>query len=62
MNQHYNLALTGLRGGSVAEWLLCWTQAVVGPGFKLQPRRCRVTVLGKLFTPIVHLFTNQQNW
>jgi len=25
-----------------------------GPGFKLQPRRCRVTVLGKLFTPIVH--------
>ena len=25
----------------------------VGPGFILQPRRCRVTVLGKLFTPIV---------
>ena len=24
-----------------------------GPGFKSQPRRCRVTVLGKLFTPIV---------
>jgi len=23
-----------------------------GPGFKLQPR-CRVTVLGKLFTPIM---------
>jgi len=22
----------------------------VGPGFKSQPRRCRVTVLGKLFT------------
>jgi len=22
------------------------------PGFKSQPRRCRVTVLGKLFTPI----------
>ena len=22
-----------------------------GPGFKLQSRRCRVTVLGKLFTP-----------
>jgi len=34
----------------------------VGPGFKLQPRRCRVTVLGKLFTPIVPLFTKQQNW
>jgi len=28
-----------------------------GPGFKSQPRRCRVTVLGKLFTPIVPLFT-----
>jgi len=28
----------------------------VGPGFKSQPRRCQVTVLGKLFTPIVPLF------
>ena len=34
----------------------------VGPRFKSQPRRCRVTVLGKLFTPIVPLFTKQQNW
>ena len=33
-----------------------------GPGFKSQPRRCRVTVLGKLFTPIVLLFTKQRNW
>ena len=32
-----------------------------GPGFKSQPRRCRITVLGKLFTPIVPLFTKQQN-
>ena len=33
------------------------------PGFKSQPRRCRVTVLGKLsFTPIVTLFNKQQNW
>ena len=31
-----------------------------GPGFKSQPRRCQV--LGKLFTPIVPLFTKQQNW
>jgi len=31
-------------------------------GFKSQPRRCRVTVLGRLFTPIVPLFTKQQNW
>ena len=28
-----------------------------GPGFKSQPQRRRVTVLGKLFTPIVPLFT-----
>jgi len=34
----------------------------VGPGFKSQPRRCRATVLDKLFTPIVPLFTKQQNW
>ena len=33
-----------------------------GPGFKSQPRRCRVTVSGKLFTPIVLLFTEQRNW
>ena len=31
-----------------------------GPGFKSQSRRCRVAVLGKLFTPIVPLFTKQQ--
>jgi len=34
----------------------------VGPEFKSQLRRCRVTVLGKLFTPIVPLFTKQRNW
>ena len=33
-----------------------------GPGFISQPRRRRVTVLGKLFTPIVPLFTKQRNW
>jgi len=33
-----------------------------GPGFKSQPRLCRVTVLGELFTPIVPLFTMQRNW
>ena len=32
------------------------------PEFKSQSRCCRVTVLGKLFTPIVPLFTKQQNW
>jgi len=30
-----------------------------GRGFKSQPRHCWVTVLGKLFTPIVPLFTKQ---
>ena len=46
---------------SVAEWLACWTQA--------QKARVQIavatlsgTVLGKLFTPTVLLFTNQQNW
>ena len=33
----------------------------VGPGFKSQPRRCRVTVAGKLFTPIMPLFTKRRN-
>jgi len=33
-----------------------------GPGFKSQSQCCRVTVLGKLFTPIVPLFIKQQNW
>ena len=33
-----------------------------GPGFKSQSRRSRVTVLDKLFTHIVPLFTKQQNW
>ena len=33
-----------------------------GPGFKSQSRRYPVTVLGKLFTPTVPLFTIQRNW
>jgi len=33
-----------------------------GRGFKSQPRRCRVTVLGKLFTSVVPLYTKQRNW
>ena len=31
-----------------------------GPGFKSQLGRCRITVLGKLFTPILSLFTKQR--
>ena len=42
------------KGGSVAEWLVyVLDSGAEGPGFKSQSRRCRVTVLGKLFTPIV---------
>jgi len=53
----------GQTGGSVAEWLACVLDSgAEQPGFKSQPRRCRVTVLGKLFTPILPLFTKQQNW
>jgi len=50
---------TGWLGSRVVSVL---DSGAVGPGFKSQPRRCRVTVLGKLFTPIVPLFTEQQNW
>ena len=40
-------------GGSVAEWLAIeGSLGAEGPGYKLQPRRCPVTVLGKLFTRI----------
>ena len=49
----------GLLGSRVVSVL---DSGAVGPGFKSQPRRCRVTVLGKLFTLIVPLFTKQQNW
>ena len=44
--------------GSVAEWLACWTQEQKGLG----SNRSRDAVIGKLFTPIVPLFTKQQNW
>jgi len=47
--------LTGSRVVSVLD------SGAVGRVFKSQPRRCRVTVLGKLLTPIVSLFTKQRN-
>ena len=55
------------RIGGTVKWLGSRVVSVLDsdaerPGFKSQPRRCRVTVLGKLFTPIVPLFTKQQNW
>ena len=46
----------GSRGVSVPD------SGAEGPGFRSQPRRCRVTVLGKLFAPIVPLFAKQRNW
>ena len=54
-------------GTLLLEWLSSQVVSMldsgaVGPGLKAQPRRCGVTVLGKLFTHIVPLFTNQQNW
>ena len=49
----------GWLGGRVVSELDSGAQ---GPGFKSQPRRCRVTVLGKLFTPTAPLFTKQRNW
>jgi len=50
-------------GGSVAEWLACWTQAQKSPGSnRSHDAVCQVIVLGKLFTPSVPLFTKQQNW
>ena len=61
----------GLAGDLLGYTLLGWLGSRVvsvldsgaeGPGFKSQPRRCRVAVLGKLFTPIVPLFTKQQDW
>ena len=39
------------KGGSVAEWFSMLDSGRKGPGFKSQPRRCRVTVLGKCSHP-----------
>ena len=56
-----------LRGLLALGWLDSRVVSVLdsvaeGSGFKSQSRRCRVTVLDKLFTTIVPLFTKQQNW
>ena len=53
------LLLLGWLGSRVVSVL---DSGAEGPGFKSQPRRCRVTVFGKLFTPIVPPFTKQRNW
>jgi len=55
--QYYNYGdALWLGGGSVTEWLACWTQAQKGLG----SNRSRDAI--KLFTPIVPLFTKQRNW
>ena len=53
---------TGVKGWLGSRVVNVLDSDAEGPGFKLLPRRCRVTVLGKLFTPIVPLFTKQQTW
>jgi len=49
-----NLRKVGFFGSRVVSVL---DSGAEGPVFKSQSRRCRVTVLGKLLTPIVPLFT-----
>ena len=55
----YDVLVYGRLGSRVVSVLCSSTE---GPGFKSQPQCCRVTVLGKLFTPIVPVFTKQRNW
>jgi len=54
----------GLGSGDCSRVVSVLDSGAEGPGFKSQSRRClvMVTVLGKLFTPIVPLFTEQHNW
>ena len=56
------IACTAIQGWLSSRKVSVVDSGAEGPGFKSQSRRCRVTVLGKLFTPIVPLFTKQQNW
>ena len=48
----YNLML--LKGWLGSRVVSVLDSGAEGPGFKSQSRRCRVTVSGKLFTPVVH--------
>ena len=56
---NFTIPITGWLGSQVVSVL---NSGILGPGLKSQPQHCWVTVLGKLFTPIVSLFTKQQNW
>ena len=55
-------AFTFLAGWLGSQVVSVLDSGAEGLGFKSQLRPRRVTVLGKLFTPIVPLFTKQQNW
>jgi len=46
----------------LAFFVVSQAEGLEGPVFTSQLRRCRVTVLGKLFTPIVPVITKQRNW
>ena len=55
------VVVTADRGVIISRVVSMLDSGAEGPGFKSQSRRCWVIVLGKLFTPIVPLFTKQQN-
>jgi len=58
-----SIRLSPSKGGSVAEWLACWTRAQKARvHIAVATQSGNITVLGKLLTPIVPLFTKQQNW
>ena len=59
LTRNYEVRRRGRLGSRVVRML---DSGAEGPGFKSQPRRCLVTIFGKLFTPFVSLFTKQQNW
>ena len=58
-------AATDRGGGSVAEWLACWTQAQKGAVLQVQIAAATLSgnsLSSKLFTPVVPQLTKQQNW
>ena len=59
---HYYCVFTSRLGWLGSRVVSMMDSSAEGPWFKSQPRCWLVTVLGKLFTPIVPLFTKQQNW
>ena len=54
-----DMSMSGWLGSRVVSVL---DPGAEGPRFKSHSRCCWITVLGKLFIPIVPLFTKQQNW